>query len=106
MRHGAISRQGSGASCPEQGRVRSTDRGWGRGGGHVMIGKIFLVMAAFACSALAQTTGRIETSIDYSYLRLHVPNSVSPVNLHGIQIGAAGNVNRWLGFGGDFGAYY
>lgn len=71
-----------------------------------MIGRIFLVVAVLASSVLAQSVGRVETSLDYSYLRLRVPNSASPVNLHGIQIGAVGNVNRWLGLGGDFGTYY
>ena len=68
--------------------------------------RYFMFLIVLAGAAFAQDVGRLETSLDYSYLRLKVPNSASAVNLHGIQIGAAGNVNRWLGLGADFGAYY
>ncbi len=65
-----------------------------------------LLVVVLAGSAAGQDVGRVETSLDYSYVRLRVPNSVTPVSLHGVQLGGVRNVNQWLAFGGDFGAYY
>ena len=66
-----------------------------------------LLLMLVAGSAFAQTTfGRIEANVDYGYLRLKVPNSSTAVNMNGIQLGVSSNVNRWLGFGAEFGGYY
>jgi hypothetical protein len=68
----------------------------------LLIGIIIIVTG----SAFAQEVGRVETNLDYGYLRLKVPNSVAPVNMNGLQFGVTANVNRWLGLGADFGGYY
>lgn len=68
--------------------------------------RVLLLLLVLAGNAAGQQVGRVEASLDYSYMRLKVPNSATPVNLHGLQLGAARNLNQWLGVGADFGAYY
>jgi hypothetical protein len=72
-----------------------------------MLRRLVLFILILTASGFAQENwGRMEANLDYGYLRLKVPNAAHPVNMNGVQLGITTNVNRWLGFGADFGAYY
>ena len=72
-----------------------------------MLRRWLLFIIIVSGSAFAQEKwGRMEANADYGYLRLKVPNASKPVNMNGVQLGISTNVNRWLGFGAEFGAYY
>jgi outer membrane immunogenic protein len=66
----------------------------------ILIATLVLLAAA---SSRAQDTPSAEVSASYSYLRLGVSNGI---NQNGGSVSIAGNVNRWLGIAGDFGAYH
>ncbi len=55
------------------------------------------------CSASAQQAPKVEVSAGYSFLRLGGTGGESQ---NGGNISIAGNVNRWFGVVGDFGAYH
>lgn len=57
----------------------------------------------FVSSASAQNASRVELSTGYSYFRAGFSGGV---NQQGGNFTVAGNVNRWFGIVGDFGAYH
>jgi hypothetical protein len=65
----------------------------------LLVGVLLLAAAA----SRAQGTPGAELSASYSYMRFGVSNGV---NQNGASISLAGNLNRWLGFAGDFGGYH
>lgn len=67
---------------------------------------VIFIASVAAAQEKAQPAGRFETGLDYSSMRVKVPNSAKPVDVNGIQLGGTVNANRWLGLSADFGAYY
>lgn len=70
--------------------------------------KVFVVFAfvlVLSLSAAAQDTPAAEFFGGYSYARVDA-SPASDLNLHGWNASIAGNVNRWLGFVGDFSGHY
>jgi Outer membrane protein beta-barrel domain len=66
---------------------------------------ILVVVAIFVSQDIcrAQETPRAEFSVGYSYLREGFSGGV---NANGGSFSLAGNLNRWFGVAGDFGAYH
>lgn len=67
---------------------------------------VFALVLVVSCAAVSQEQPRISLALDYSYLRLSVPNSVKPVDMNGIQLSGSFHHNDWLAGVVDFGAYY
>jgi len=66
---------------------------------------ILSLVLVFSLSAAAQDTPAAEFFGGYSYARVDA-SPASDLNLHGWNASLAGNVNRWLGFVGDFSGHY
>jgi hypothetical protein len=64
---------------------------------------LVLGILMFTGAGSAQETPRADISIGYSYFRAGLS---SGVNQQGGSVSVAGNVNRWFGVVGDFGAYH
>lgn len=70
--------------------------------------KVLLIVVStlvFSFAAAAQDTPAAEFFGGYSYARVDA-SPASDINLHGWNASLAGNVNRWLGFVGDFSGHY
>ncbi|MGI9101749.1 MAG: hypothetical protein ACR2IF_04815 [Terriglobales bacterium] len=68
--------------------------------------RLAVLIIAMAAYASPQEYRPVELGLDYSYLHAQGPNGGDAVHMHGIQLSGTRNVNRRLGFGADFGAYY
>jgi len=73
---------------------------------------VLLVLLAVGLAAQAQDTPRLEIFTGYSFVSAGFPFSPDPDagnargSLHGWDLTAAVNANRWFGIAGDFGGYY
>ena len=73
---------------------------------------MFVFFLTVGLAAQAQDTPRVEIFTGYSFVSASFPFSPDPTagdtrgSLHGWDLTATVNANRWLGIAGDFGGYY
>jgi hypothetical protein len=72
---------------------------------HIIVPLAFVVIAAVLAPA-QEYTPKVELGLGYSYSRAHVPDTPARVNMHGLVLGATGNLNRWFAIEGEFGTHY
>jgi opacity protein-like surface antigen len=64
------------------------------------------VIAAAVLVPAQEYTPKVELGLGYSYSRAHVPDTPARVNMHGLVLGATGNVNGWFAIEAEFGTHY
>ena len=73
---------------------------------------VLVILLVVGLAAQAQDTPRLEIFTGYSFVSAGFPFSPDPDagntrgSLHGWDLTAAVNANRWFGIAGDFGGYY
>jgi hypothetical protein len=72
---------------------------------HIIVLLAFLFIAVLPVPA-QEYTPKVELGLGYSYSRAHVPDKAARVNMHGLVLGATGNLNRWFAIEGEFGTHY
>jgi hypothetical protein len=72
------------------------------------VSALFLLIVGMSLSAAAQVP-KFDIGFGYSYSRMGAPTmqaGMAKVNMHGIQIDFARNVNRWVGLTAEFTEHY